>query len=180
MPLLAKFFFFVWSFKLLQQVYNSFSLQKINNGRNGKIENYLNYKYFQCPLFNLKTQWEKKLESYLRISHEASIATIATTFFSKWRRQVTIADGSHVPIVTKELSKNNVLVSYAYIHTFLTYHPINAFHFFPFLVHLTILIKNLWLRRPQENNWKMLDAKLLNVSVIENLFPKAHTREQTL
>jgi len=26
----------------------------------------------------------------------------------------------------------------------------------------------------------MLDAKLLNVSVIENLFPKAHTREQTL
>jgi len=26
----------------------------------------------------------------------------------------------------------------------------------------------------------MLDAKFLNASVIENLFPKAHTREQTL
>jgi len=115
MPLLAKFFFYAWSFRLLQQVYNSFSLQKINNGRNGKIDNYLNYKYFQCPLLNLKTQWEKKLESYLKISHEASITTIATTFFSRWRRQATTADGNHVPIVTKELSKNNVLVSYAHI-----------------------------------------------------------------
>jgi hypothetical protein len=37
-------------------------------------------------------------------------------------------------------------------------------------VHPAILIRNLWLRRPQENNWKILDAKLFNASVTENLF----------
>ncbi len=88
-----------------------------------------------------------------------------TTFFSGWKRQVVVANGSPTPMVVKELSRSNVLGSYACIHKLPTYHPISAFQFFPFLVHPAILIRNLWLRRLQENNWKMFDAKLFNASV---------------
>jgi hypothetical protein len=78
---------------------------------------------------------------------------IGTTFFSRWKRQVVATNGNPAPIVVKKLSRSNVLSSYAYIHTLFTYHPISAFQFFPFLVHPTILIKNLWLKNPQKNDW---------------------------
>ncbi len=168
--LLAKFLFSAWSFKLLQQVYSSFSLQKFSNGTKGKVENYVSYKYFQGPRLNWGPNGKKKWNPAWEFNMKPPSPQTATTFFSGWRRQAAAADGSPAPIVAKELSRSNVLGSYACIHTLPTYHPISAFHFFPFLVHPAILIRNLWLRRPQENNWKILDAKLFNASVTENLF----------
>ncbi len=54
MPLLApsKIPLFYLIFQTLQHF--SFSLQKFNNGTKGKAKNYLNYKYFQCPLLNFR------------------------------------------------------------------------------------------------------------------------------